>query len=95
MTPPLSFVCGRLLKLSLIAGLAAADQGPNGEPGFFQNGAIHAHERNCSITCALVDETKDNVTRKVIHVTHGKIYMYESVHYGRTGVECFFSSSVA
>ena len=37
MTPPLSFVRGRLVKLSLLAGLAAADQGPNGEPGFFQN----------------------------------------------------------
>jgi hypothetical protein len=62
-----------LLKLSLIMGLAAADQGPNGEPGFFQNGVIHPHERSCSITCVLVDETEDSVTRKVVHVIHGKI----------------------
>jgi hypothetical protein len=73
MTPPLSFVRGRLLKLSLLAGLAAAAQGPNGEPGFFLNGVLHPHERNCTITCVLVDETQDNVTRKVVHVTHGKV----------------------
>jgi hypothetical protein len=67
MTPSLSFVHGRLLKLSLIAGLAAADQGPNGEPGFFQDGVIHPHERECSITCSLIGG------RGVVHVTHGKI----------------------
>jgi hypothetical protein len=62
-----------MLKLALIVGLAAAAQGPNGEPGFFQDGVIHPHERNCTITCVLIDETKENVTRKVVHVTHGKM----------------------
>jgi hypothetical protein len=70
MTPPLSFVRGRLVKLSLLAGLAAADQGPNGEPGFFQNGVLHPHERNCSITCSFVG------ARKVVHVNHGKNLAY-------------------